>query len=85
MKIKFTKHALGKFETHLKSGWKFSRKDVKETIKKPDFSDQDEERGVKVALKRWDSDHDLRVIYTEKGGIIRVVTFYPTEKGRYIK
>lgn len=85
MKIEFTRHALGKFKTHLAAGWKFTQRHIKETIKKPDFADEDEERGVKFAIKRWDSEHDLRVIYKEEGGIITVITFYPTEKGRYIE
>ncbi len=83
MKIVFTKHALGKFKTHLSVGWKFSRSHIGETIKKPDFANEDEERGVKFAIKRWDSEHDLRVIYKEEDGIITVITFYPIEKGRY--
>lgn len=85
MKIIFTKHALGKFKTHLAAGWKFSQIHIKETIKKPDFSNKDEERSVKFVIKRWDSEHDLRVIYKEEDGIITVITFYPTEKGRYIR
>lgn len=85
MKIVFTKHALGKFETHLSAGWRFTYQDIKKVIKKPDFSDKDEKRGVKIVIKEWDPEHDLRIIYTEKSDIITIVTFYPTEKGRYIK
>lgn len=85
MKIVFTKHALGKFKTHLIAGWKFTRKDVKAVIKKPYFSETNLERGVKIALGQWDHTHDLRVIYKKEDDIIIVVTFYPTEKGRYLK
>lgn len=88
MKIVFTKHALGKFKTHLIAGWKFTRKDIKAVIKKPYFSEEDTERGergVRIALGRWDHEHDLRVIYKEENDIITIVTFYPTEKGRYSK
>lgn len=85
MKIAFTKHALGKFKTHLAAGWKFTRKDIQAVIKKPYSLEKNEERGVKIALRRWDDKHDLRVIYQEENAIITIITFYPTEKGRYSK
>ena len=80
MKIIFTKHAKRKFKTHKAGGWNFSDKDIKEVIRRPYFSEINEERGIKIVLKRWDLRHDLRVIYREEGGIITIVTFYPTEK-----
>ncbi len=83
MKVTYTKHAKRKFGFHKKLGWKFSRADVKRVIQEPNFSNIDIDRSVKIALKRWDSEHDLRVIYKEEDGIITVITFYPTEKGRY--
>lgn len=85
MKIVFTKHAKHKFQFHKDLGWKFSVNDVKSAIRKPYFSEFDEDRGVKIVLKRWGEVHDLRVIYTEEDDIMTVVTFYPTEKGRYAK
>lgn len=85
MRIVFTKHAMGKFQTHLAAGWKFTRKDITKTIKKPYFWEEDKERGVKIALSKWNDEHDLRVIFRKESGMIIVVTFYPTEKGRYSK
>lgn len=85
MKIVFTKHAKRKFAIHKVVGWNFSNKDIKHAIKKPYFSEINEERGVRIVLEEWDEKHDLRVIYKEEGGIITVVTFYPVEKGRYAK
>lgn len=85
MKIFYTKHAERKFEIHKAAGWNFSKRDIKEAIKEPYFSETDEERGVKTALKETGKKYDLRVIYKEEDDIITVITFYPTEKGRYIK
>ena len=85
MKITYTKHALEKFKIHEAAGWKFFRKDISETVKNPYFLFKDENRGVNLVIKRWDGGHDLRVIYKEEDGIITVITFYPTEKGRYAK
>lgn len=83
MRIVFTKHALGKFGSLVLLGWKFNKKDIKKTLLNPDHFSEDEERGVKIILKVIDEDHNLRVIYTERSGIITIVTFYPVGKGRY--
>jgi len=85
VKIIFTKHAEEKFLKLENEGWKFSPKDIKETVKDPYFSEIDREREVIIALKRWDQSHDLRVIYRKENDIIMVITFYPAEKGRYLK
>lgn len=83
MKIVFTKHALGKFKTHKLAGWQFLQKDIRKVLKNPYFTGVEQERGAKFALKSWDKNHDLRVIYKEENDIITVITFYPAEKGRY--
>ena len=83
MKIVYTKHAKRKFSFHRQLGWKFSKKDIKKAIQNPYFSTIDQERGVRIVLKDWDTKHDLRVIYKEEGDIITIITFYPTEQGRY--
>lgn len=85
MKIAYTKHAKGKFNTHRIGGWDFSNKDITKTITEPDFVEVNKEKKVKIVLKKWDENHDLRVIYKEENDIITVITFYPTEKGRYAK
>lgn len=84
MRFTFTKHALGKFKTHKLAGWKFLQRDINEAIKNPYFAGVEEKRGVKFVLRSWDKDHDLRVIYKQENDIITVITFYPTEKGRYL-
>lgn len=85
VKIVFTKHALRKFKIHETAGWRFSKKDIKESIKNPYFSEADVERGIKIVLRKWDAEHDLRVIYKKKDDMITVITFYPAEKDRYVK
>lgn len=83
MKIIYTKHAAGKFQSLRIIGWKFNRADVREAINNPDHFSDDKERKVKIVLKKIDQDHNLRVIYHQAGDIITIVTFYPTKKGRY--
>lgn len=85
MKIVYTEDAKRKFKFHRLAGWKFSIKDVEQVIKEPYYSDFDNEREVYAALKNLDREHDLRVIYKQENDIITVITFYSTEKGRYVK
>lgn len=85
MEITYTKHALLKFKFLASIGRKFSKVDIRNALENPDYSDTDEERGAEVVLKKIDEKHDLRVIYKKHDGIITVITFYPTEKGRYLK
>ncbi len=85
VKIIYTKHAKRKFKTHRAGGWNFSNKDIIEAIKKPYFLEINKEKKVKMVLKKWDENHDLRVIYKEENDIMTVITFYPTEKSRYVK
>lgn len=83
MKIVYTKHALGKFKSLAKLNWKFTRKNILAAIENPDFYLEDKERKVLIVLKSIDTNHYLRVIYAKQGGIITIVTFYPSVKGRY--
>lgn len=82
MKIVFTKHALRKFKhpSVVKLGIK--RAHIKQAVTFPDYSGETKEKDVLFVLINIDSEHDLRVIYT-KSDIIKIVTFHPTEKGRY--
>lgn len=83
VKIAYTKHAEGKFKSFSMIGWAFTRKQIKEALTKPDGSGVDTERSAKFVLKKIDTRHDLRVIYSDTGGIITVITFYPTRRKRY--
>ena len=85
MKIKYTKHALKKFKFLESIGWNFTEADIKNALVKPDDSGVDEEREAEFVLKGIDDRHELRVIYRKSNGIITVITFYPTGKGRYSK
>lgn len=83
MKIVFTKHAERKFDFHKQFGWYFKVSDIENVLTNPDYIGKDND--AKFALKKFDKEHDLRVIFIEEGGIIRVITFYPTKRGRYEK
>lgn len=83
MKIVYTKHALQKFKFLESIGWKFTENDIEEALKNPDDTGSDVEREAEFVLKEIDERHNLRVIYRKSDGIMTVITFYPTRKGRY--
>lgn len=65
-------------------GWKLRRADVRNAILYPNKGSADSGYGGAMAvLKKLDDKHNLRVVYMQQGDIIKVITFYPVEKGRY--
>ncbi|MBI2268022.1 MAG: DUF4258 domain-containing protein [Candidatus Blackburnbacteria bacterium] len=83
MRIVFTKHAIWKFADLEKMGWRLGREDVRSAILFPDSGPVDSGYGALAVLKKLDERHNLRVIYVTRDDIITVITFYPTESGRY--
>lgn len=86
MRFVFTKHAIfekfailkkHKFQT------KITKSLIKEIILNPEHEDQESDKPKIIASKTIDSKHVLRVVYRRENDIIRVITFYPAEKGRY--
>lgn len=61
-----------------------TRENVIDTVAHPEHTDNESDLPKLIASKSIDSKHVLRVVYkVENNGIIKVVTFYPAEKGRY--
>lgn len=84
MKIIFTKHAaIDKFVKLSEHRFNLSKKDIKKVIKNPDHIDTESDKPKIIISKNFDEGHILRVVYKLEGGIIKVITFYPAEKGRY--
>lgn len=83
MKIVFTKHALGKFIEFKKHGFNLTKIDVKKVIKKPEHIDEESDHPKIIVSKSFNGKHILRVVYKLESGIIKIITFYPAEKGRY--
>lgn len=59
-----------------------SKKKIQATIEHPKAVDKSEDP-VYIAVGDLGEDLSLCVPYRKIGGIIRVITFYPAEKGRY--
>lgn len=83
MKIIFTKHALNKFAVFQERGLKFSRKQIENTVKLPENIDTLSDSPKIIASGKLDAEHIMRVVYLREDDIIRIITFYPAEKGRY--
>jgi hypothetical protein len=81
-KIVYGTHAEEKFEILSRHGFVVSKKQVRETLRKPDKID-DGFRGRKIAQRKISEKHVLRVVYVEGPKEIGVVTFYPGRRSRY--
>ena len=66
-----------KFQTRV------TRRLIKEAVLNPEHEDKESDKPNAIASKSIDAKHILRVVYRREFDIIRVITFYPAEKGRY--
>lgn len=60
-----------------------SKKQILDTVLQPENIDSFSDYPNLIAAKDFDSKHVLRVVYKIERDIIKVITFYPAEKGRY--
>lgn len=83
MKITYTKHARKKFKTHRDVGIIITRKDIMVTIKDPEHVDYESDKPKIIASKSLQKKLVLRVVFKIDNDIIKVITFYPAQAGRY--
>ena len=85
MKYEYTIHAKKKLKLSVYIKLGISKKKIQDTIENPKIIDKSEDP-VYIAISDLTQDLSLCVPYRKIGGIsgiIRVITFYPAEKGRY--
>lgn len=80
-RVKFTRHAVVKFEVVKHYGFEISEKQVVETVLNPERLDKRDYQYF--AIKTINSRHALRVVYEERKGYLVVITFYPVRRKRY--
>ena len=80
--IRFTKHAREKFSVLRRHGVYLSRKQVIETVRKPDVIDRSR-HPLLIAQCAVDATHVLRVVYKQSGDDQIVITFYPGRLKQY--
>jgi hypothetical protein len=81
-KVVYGDHAKDKFVLLRRHGFVVSRKQVTETVQKPEKIEAGY-KGRKVAQRSVSERHVLRVIYEDGPEEIKIVTFYPGRKSRY--
>lgn len=82
--IRFTNHALKKFNVLKGYGVSVSRAQVVHVIRNPDFVDY-RRLPLYIAQGSFDRRRVLRVVYKQKNATIVVITFYPGLKSQYEK
>lgn len=82
--IRFSQHALLKFEVLVAHGLSLEKELVMNTVLNPAMVSEGY-RGRKIAQGPLDEGRVLRVVYEERGDEVIVVTFYPGRRQRYEK
>ncbi|MGD0451442.1 MAG: DUF4258 domain-containing protein [Candidatus Bathyarchaeia archaeon] len=80
-KIRFTKHAVEKFEVLKQYGFEIGKEKVLEVVLQPQRLD--ERGGQFLASKVISRKHALRVIYESRKDFLVIITFYPVRRDRY--
>ena len=81
-KVVYGDHAEEKFGILRKHGFVVSKRQVRETVQKPEKVEEGYS-GRKVAQRGITERHVLRVVYEEGTEEVRIVTFYPGRRIRY--
>lgn len=80
--IIFTKHAEDKFEILKRHKFLISKKQVIETLEKPDLIDKSR-LPLLIAQRKIDKNYVLRVVYKQEFGTLKIITFYPGRRRQY--
>ena len=81
MKVILTLHAKEKLLTAEAKILGITRKKITDTLRKPLVKNKN--MNPHQSVGELNSDLSLAVIWKQESGIIKVITFYPAEKGRY--
>jgi len=79
--VRFSQHALEKFETFELHGFKLTEEAIIDTVRSPDKVERD--KNPPIAQRRISENSVLRVVYTEDEDSYFIVTFYPGARKRY--
>lgn len=84
MRFTLSKHIIkDKIPLLAKRGFKVNLRKIKEVVVNPDHIDSESDTPKIIASKDFDTKHILRVVYKIEDDIIKIITVYPAEKGRY--
>ena len=80
-RVRFTRHALEKFDVLRNYGFVITEEQVVETILHAGRLEIRNEQFL--AVKLLDSKYALRIVYEKRKGFLVVITFYPVRRERY--
>ena len=84
MKIVLSKHIIqDKIPLLKRRGFLVTQSQIRDVILNPDNLDNESDYPKIIASKDFDKKHILRVVYKTEDDIIKAITVYPAEKGRY--
>lgn len=84
MKLKHSSHIIrDKIPLLKKQGFNIALEQIEDIVNNPDHLDKESDAPKIIVSKDFDERHILRVVYRVEGGIIKTITIYPAEKGRY--
>lgn len=84
MKIRHSSHIIrDKIPLLKKQGFNITLEQIEDTVNNPDHLDRESDAPKIIVSKEFDEKYALRVVYKTEGGIIKTITIYPAEKGRY--
>lgn len=78
----YTLHAKSKLTIHYIKKLGITKFKIQSVIEKPEALDKSEDP-VYIAIGRLNEELSLCVAYTKVENRVRIITFYPAEKGRY--
>lgn len=82
MTIVYTRHAAEKLREKEPKRLGITKAIIEKTVLKPEGIDMTDEP-VLMAMGMLDDRHTLCVVYREEEDAVRIITFFPTRKGRY--
>ena len=81
-KYVYTVHAEEKLKSQEARKLRITKKRIQRIVEKPIAIDASE-KTVMIAIGKLSRTLSLAVVYKKVGDAIRIITFYPAEKGRY--
>lgn len=78
----YTKHAVDKLKTKESKKFKITKQKIEKVVRMP-LAQQDLPLDVIRIVGTLDKDHSLCVIYKNEDNTLKIITFFPAEKGRY--
>jgi hypothetical protein len=79
--VRFSQHAIEKFETLKRHGFKITEDAIVETVLSPDKVERD--KNPPIAQRQISENTVLRVVYNEFEDSYFIITFYPGTRKRY--